>query len=105
MNLCSALDALLVVINGWEKWIDFVKIKFHLNENVEWNCMQFELNWIYILKFKCIELKFKCIELKRNGMQIDAKDIENLLVACDCGVEIFFGKDIFSFLFTWKSIK
>ncbi len=35
-------------------------------------------------------------------MQIGAKDIENLF---DCGVEFFFGKDIFSFLFTWESIK
>jgi len=27
-----------------KKWIDFVKIKFHLNENIEWDCMQFDLN-------------------------------------------------------------
>jgi hypothetical protein len=25
-------------------WIDFVKIKFHLNENIEWHCMHLELN-------------------------------------------------------------
>jgi hypothetical protein len=29
-----------------KKWVDFVKIKFHLNENIEWICiMQPELNW------------------------------------------------------------
>ncbi len=32
-----------------KKWIDFVKIKFHLNENIEWHCMQLGLNWIKIL--------------------------------------------------------
>ncbi len=32
------------LINWWKKWIAFVKIKFHLNENVEWHCMQLELN-------------------------------------------------------------
>jgi hypothetical protein len=29
-----------------EKWIDFMNIKFHMNENIEWHCMQLELNWI-----------------------------------------------------------
>jgi hypothetical protein len=27
-----------------KNWIDFVKIKFHLNEDIEWHCMQFDLN-------------------------------------------------------------
>jgi hypothetical protein len=27
-----------------EKWIDFMKIKFHMNENIEWHYMQLELN-------------------------------------------------------------
>jgi hypothetical protein len=31
---------------------DFVKIKLRLNENIEWHCMQFELNWIELLKFE-----------------------------------------------------
>ncbi len=32
--------------------IDDVKVKFHLNENIEWHCMQhgLNLNWIQILK-------------------------------------------------------
>jgi len=29
-----------------KKWIDFVKIKFHSNENIEWHWIQLELNWI-----------------------------------------------------------
>jgi hypothetical protein len=41
---------LLLTINRWKKWIDFVKIKLHLNENIEWHYMQFELNLIQILK-------------------------------------------------------
>ncbi len=28
----------------WKKWVDFVKIMFHLIENIEWHCMQLELN-------------------------------------------------------------
>jgi hypothetical protein len=29
-----------------EKKIDFLKIKFHSNENIELDCTQIELNWI-----------------------------------------------------------
>ncbi len=29
-----------------KRWIDFVEIKFHSNENIEWHYMQLELNWI-----------------------------------------------------------
>jgi len=28
---------LLLTINWWKKWIDFVKIKFYSNENIEWH--------------------------------------------------------------------
>ncbi len=31
-----------------KKWVDFVKIKFHSTENIEWHCLQDELNWIQI---------------------------------------------------------
>jgi hypothetical protein len=41
-------------------WINFVKIKFHLNEHIEWN-------WF-------------SIQLKRIEMQIDEEGIKNLLV-------------------------
>jgi hypothetical protein len=37
----------LHVVTQWNdehKWVDFVKFKFHLNENIEWSCMQLELN-------------------------------------------------------------
>jgi hypothetical protein len=34
-----------------KKRIDFVKIKLHSNQNIEWHYMQLELNWtIYIIK-------------------------------------------------------
>jgi hypothetical protein len=29
-----------------KKRVNFVKIKFHSNENIEWHCMQLELNVI-----------------------------------------------------------
>jgi hypothetical protein len=35
---------ILLTINWWKKWIDFVKNKFHLDENIELHCMQ--LHWI-----------------------------------------------------------
>ncbi len=34
------------LINWWKTWIDFVQIKFHSNENIEWHCsMHLNLNW------------------------------------------------------------
>jgi hypothetical protein len=45
------------------KWIGFVKFKFHSNENIEWHCMQLELNWAQI-------------PLNRNGMQIDTQSMK-----------------------------
>jgi hypothetical protein len=32
----------LVMMKWWKKIVDIVKIKFHLNENIKWNCIQFE---------------------------------------------------------------
>jgi hypothetical protein len=26
--------------NNGKKWVDFVDFKFHLDENIEWHCMQ-----------------------------------------------------------------
>jgi hypothetical protein len=43
--LCAISDDL---INWWKESIDFVKIKFHLNENIEWHCMHFDSTWIEI---------------------------------------------------------
>jgi hypothetical protein len=53
----------------------FVKIKIHLNENIDWYCIQLELN-LDLFEF---ESKF-FIELKRIKMKIGAKGIEILLV-------------------------
>jgi hypothetical protein len=44
-----------------KKWINFVKIKFHLNENIEWHCMQLEFNFNSIsIEFKYIEWNINC---------------------------------------------
>jgi hypothetical protein len=40
--------ALLMMINWWEKWIDFMQVKFDSNENTKWHCTQLGLNWIHI---------------------------------------------------------
>jgi hypothetical protein len=36
-------STLLVTVKWWKEWVDFVKSKFHLNENIEWHCTQFVL--------------------------------------------------------------
>jgi hypothetical protein len=44
----TGFDLLYIIyIDGqlMEKWIDFVEIKFHLNGNIEWYCMQFDLKF------------------------------------------------------------
>jgi hypothetical protein len=35
--LCTTNDH--QITNWWKKWLDFVKIKFHLSENIEWYFM------------------------------------------------------------------
>jgi hypothetical protein len=52
------------LINEKIKSILMWKLSLILNENIEWHCMQIELNWIPI-------------KLKRNGMQIGGESIEN----------------------------
>jgi hypothetical protein len=45
-HLLKYLAFELLTINWLKKTIDFVKIKFSLNENIEWHCMQLEFNSI-----------------------------------------------------------
>jgi len=42
------LHTSMTVINWWKKWIDFVKIKFHSNDNIEWcaTWIEFKFNQI-----------------------------------------------------------
>jgi hypothetical protein len=54
-----------------------MKIKSHLNENIEWHCMQFKLNLIIGLRLNWFESK---IQLKRNEMQIVGEDVKNSLM-------------------------
>ncbi len=83
----------------------FMEIKFQLNENIPWHCMQLELIWIEVkfsaiqvelsfnwIEFKClnwIELNWIQFQLKKNRMQIGAKGTENMLITsiCDYSVE------------------
>jgi len=53
--LCTTSNHQL--INWWKKKVDFVKIKFHLNENIEWHCMHLELNQ-NLLILNPIEFKY-----------------------------------------------
>ncbi len=48
LGVHAVMHKLLVTINWWKIWIDFGKMKFHLNEYIEWHCMELELNWIKI---------------------------------------------------------
>jgi hypothetical protein len=60
-----------------EKINYFVKIKSHLNENIERRCMQFESNLIIGLRLNSFEFK---IQLKRNEMQIAGEFVKNLFM-------------------------
>jgi hypothetical protein len=33
-----------LTLKWWKKWVDYLEIKFHLNENIKWHCMQLEVN-------------------------------------------------------------
>jgi len=37
IDLGSTLLCNIMTIKKWKKWIDFMEIKFHSNENVEWH--------------------------------------------------------------------
>jgi hypothetical protein len=53
--------ALLVTMKWWaEKW----KINFHLNENIEWHCMQPKLNWNFI-QLNLIQIQFDLSRFNR----------------------------------------
>jgi hypothetical protein len=44
-----------------KNWIDFVKIKFHLIENIDWYCMKFKfktLNWIEYSLIQILQLNW-----------------------------------------------
>jgi len=66
--LCTSSDDQL--INWSQRSIDFVKIKFHLNENIEWYCMiEIELNWIEI---KYINSNLNWFELNYNSTKFNS---------------------------------
>jgi hypothetical protein len=67
-------------------------MKFHLNEDIEWHCMQLKLNSNTLnqihIPLNQIEIQLNSIQFqsKRNKMQIGAKCIENMLITsiiCD----------------------
>jgi hypothetical protein len=49
-----------------------MKINFHLNENIEWHCLQLELILIQI-QLNLDEIEFKNIEWNSNFIGIDLK--------------------------------
>ncbi len=122
----SGCCTLLMTINLWKNWIDFVKIKFHLIETIEWHCMQLEFNPIPIeLNPTPIELNPTPIELnpisvELNWIQQDSNSIEEKWDAkwwkrywkftYEYGVGNFLlqkqiQKDTIPCLFTWKWAK
>jgi hypothetical protein len=92
-----------------KKWVDFLKIKFHSNENIGWHCMLFELQFLNWIQIYWTKLKFNGIhsQLKRNEMQIGTKGIENLfmnLIIHGYGVEkTSIQRDTFAKSFIWSS--
>ncbi len=110
------------LINWSQRVIDFVKIKFHLNEDIEWHYMiEIQLNWIEIkyinwnlnwfelnynstklnsnigLRFNWIQIH---IQLKKCGMKVGGERIESFLMNMVLGK--INRKHTFSCLFTWE---
>jgi hypothetical protein len=75
--LCTTIDD-----ETMKKWVDFLKIRFHSNENMEWHCMLFELKFMNWIQIYWTKFKFDGIhsQLKRNEIQIGTKGIENLFM-------------------------
>jgi hypothetical protein len=68
--------ALPIMITWWQNKLILGKLRFYLNGNVEWHCMQFKfLNWI---ELKYIEWDSNFIELISNsiGFRFNWKNIE-----------------------------
>jgi hypothetical protein len=60
--------------NDEKSKLKFVKIKFHLNENIEWHHMQLELNSKNLIEFKYLHwIKFK-FKFKFNWVQLDSME-------------------------------
>jgi hypothetical protein len=77
---CIQLELCIPVYYKWQsidrlmkKQINFLKIKFHMNENIEWHDMDIELNWIKI------ELKHIQIQFKFNWKEMRSRLVENVL--------------------------
>jgi hypothetical protein len=80
------------LINWWKTKKDFVKIKFHLNGNIDdiaCNLNLIQIHWIPIQQFDwkiILKKSHLCnlnsiqIQLKRNLIHIGKEDIENLLL-------------------------
>jgi len=65
-----------MMMNWWKKQIDFVKINFHSNGNIEWCCMHFELNCdlievdsIFLTEFKYIDWNLNWISNQLDSIQ------------------------------------
>ncbi len=74
-----------------KKWVDFLKIKFHSKENIEWHCMQFKLNLNSILiELRCNWNDFKFNNFKKMEFKLVYKILKicsSLLSLCDYGVK------------------
>jgi hypothetical protein len=79
-----------------EKWIDFMKIKFHSNENIEWHCMdlEFQLHWLeFELNLNSrIELRFNFLKKRRIVEKI-------VKFVCEYGIGIY----IYIYIYEKKS--
>jgi len=94
LHYLGSMLPLPVMINWGKLELILQKIKFNSCENMEWHCMQFELN--------CFLIKKKC---NANG----CKGIENLF-SLWCWIKKIlkrhrFEKNTFSFLFIWELSK
>ncbi len=81
-------------IDRWKSGLILQKSKFHSNQNIEWICMQFELNYIQIQLKRFIGCKLmESIEILFLNMVLEKKKLKNQKIE----------KKTFPCLLTWES--
>ncbi len=72
----------------WQKeWVDFVKIEFHLNKNIEWRGHAI---WIEFIKFNEIQIQLDSIDKKRGDATLWTSYLKSMFITFiinDYGVE------------------
>ncbi len=87
-NLITHLGSTLLYTTHDNRLMIFFKLKkkFHSNENIEWDYMCLELNWIHIslnwVQIHWLKFELNRIEFEFNWKQMGCKLVEKILKIC-----------------------